>query len=122
MAHYLEIHSVPKARIHGVKVLSFVDVDFKDEMNPHFETERTFMNDTVRQYFGADHEDDWDADYFVLREDDALYLIKDIEALYKEPDVDQEEVELIARLTSVLEFIQSDFGNSTHGYVISWSK
>lgn len=121
MARYLALHSVKKDRINGVKVLSFTDLDFKDEIDTLFETHRTFMNDIVRRYFSA-FSDDWDGDYFVLREDDAYHIANEIESLYSNPCVDQEEVELIGRIIAELERIQKDFDNPTIGYLISWCK
>lgn len=121
MAHYLALHSVKKDRINGVKVLSFTDLDFKDEINTLFETHRTFMNDTVRSYFNA-LSDDWDANYFVLHEDDALYIGRVIEDLYSDPQLGEDEVLLIGQVLSALEEAQKDFDNPTIGYLISWCK
>lgn len=119
MAHYLELHSVAKEFTKGVKVLSFTE--FKEPLKTLFKTPRTFMNDTVRAHFSA-KSDDWDADYFVLYDSSAYYLIKELEKLTGEPDIDQEEIELLGQVLAVLEDINKDIDSETTGYLISWCK
>lgn len=118
MAHYLQLHSVDKKFTKGVKVLSFAY--FEEPMEKLFGTPWTFMNDTVRKHFSA-LSDDWDADYFVLRESDPHFIINELEKLYRYHE-DQEEVELIGQVICKLEEIWKDIGSETKGYVISWSK
>lgn len=119
MAHYLEFHSLDKKFTQGVKVLSFTD--FNEPMEKIFGAPRaSFLNDVFRKHFAA-LSDDWDVDYFVLRESDPHYIIAELEKLYREYD-NQEDIELIGSVICKLEEIWKDIGSETKGYVVSWSK
>lgn len=76
MAHYFQISKINKELVKGVKVLSFTDNPFEDDIGIILEIPRVNFNGVFRDFFHTNSE--WDADYFYIDPDQISYLLEDL--------------------------------------------
>lgn len=119
MAHYLEIHTAPKAITQYAKVLDFCAEGLNEQLTEVFSIVSCPFNDVFRAYFDI-LSTEWDCHYHVLDHNTVVYLIKDLEWEHAVADTEkkQDYIRLIVMLKSILDVIET----AEVSYLISWSK
>lgn len=121
MAHFLDIHSIDKDLVKGIKVISCLDNDhFEEKMVSLLEIVRCDFNDVFRNFFDVNSE--WDGNYFIIKAGNVRYLIKELkDELAKGEDGDIFDVTQYYQVMSCLETMAA---NPDHvaTYLLSWEK
>lgn len=74
MAHFLDIHSIDKEIVKGIKVISLIDSKhFEEKMKEVLSVTRCSFNNVFRDYFDVNSE--WDCNYFVIKAESIDFLI-----------------------------------------------
>lgn len=119
MAHYLEIHTAPKAITQYAKVLDFCADGLNAQLTKVFGITRCPFNDIFRQFFDVPSTE-WDAHYHVLDDNSIVYLIKDLE--HERAVADWGDKEMMTSTIEMLKNILDVINTAEVSYLISWSK
>lgn len=121
MGHYLDIHSIDKEIVKGIKVISFCDNEhFEEKMEEVLSVTRCSFNNVFRRYFNVNSE--WDCDYFVVKVEHIKYIIEELkhEALKGEESEIYDEDDFNKVMSFLSELSHRPDGDET--YLISWDK
>lgn len=117
MAHYLEIHRLPRCMVIGSKVLNSTENPLVPEMTELLSIPRFELNDVFRKHYDVNSE--WDQCYFALSDEDIHFILQELDKqVFKDDYFCQSD------LNTVRSFLDTINGicNGEMAFFISWSK
>lgn len=117
MAHYLEIHHIPRALVMGVKVLQSTENPLVPKMVELLSVPRFGLNDVFRKHYDVNSE--WDQCYFALSNSDIHFILQELDKqVFEEDYYDKDKFNIVK---SFLDGLNGKCDGDL-AFFISWSK
>lgn len=117
MAHYLQIHRLPRTLVMGAKVLQSTENPLVPKMVELLSIPRFELNDVFRKHYDVNSE--WDQCYFALSNSDIYFILQELDKQTFEDDYyDKSDFNVVRSFLDTINGIC----DGDLAFFISWSK